>query len=623
MNKFPLVLLLLCLLIHSICHGQSIKHAIIKNDSLKLSKAIQKNSDVLEKTIRMKHPFYRMRKTETGSYRFPFYGITIIKDGIDFYYDTIYAYAIRQTKYTDVTEGYAPKQYRTIAGWVKHMPQRIDTSPLNLAILLGRTERVAQLIAAGANINDETHIPPLLLALRMPNLFSCSKKQLNKQIEQNINIAKLLLESGANPNVTGKHQDNTPLHHALKFGDSTLIQTLFNKTATVSFAEKAHSQNTPLIRHVFNQKERCKASIVKLLLENGADPNVGDALIKAIFLLQENTLNTKLLLDFGADPFKLSTKLGIPTSPFTVAKRLDRPALWTLYKKVPEIKDSLNFTNYLQHHRKPKLYTHLIRNNYQPANKDSFILHAIKSDVTEIIPFALKKGYALTSITEKAIYHKADDIFEHCFLNYNVKKIYGDSLGSQWFAIAENRNNYYAKSKLDEYKPKKTEPIRPLPDPSQKSAAKGKTASHHRKVDNQWYHDANFALTGLNFYHDKAFSAELSIGFLEDKGSGPQTPFNIPTISGLSLGTELGRSNYDTFIIAPKAAVCYYTALIGMRLNAAYYTDFCAGVGTLKPEAHLSFVIFTVGFGYQIVLGNSDLITSGFSLSFNLNIPTN
>jgi len=82
-----------------------------------------------------------------------------------------------------------------------------------------------------------------------------------------LEVVKLLLEHGADPNV--KNRDGkTPLHNAASEGHLEVVKLLLERGADPNV--KDDDGNTPL----HNAAWRGHLEVVKLLLEHGADPNV-------------------------------------------------------------------------------------------------------------------------------------------------------------------------------------------------------------------------------------------------------------------------------------------------------------------------------------------------------------
>lgn len=133
---------------------------------------------------------------------------------------------------------------------------------LLFAARLGDAERVARLLASGANVHaqetksSETGYTPLHYAA------AGYSGGAGKQEE----VAKLLIESGANVNARAD-SGTTPLILAADWGNVAMVQLLLKHGADVNAKSK---KATPLTRAVL----RGRLSVVKLLLERGADPDL-------------------------------------------------------------------------------------------------------------------------------------------------------------------------------------------------------------------------------------------------------------------------------------------------------------------------------------------------------------
>jgi ankyrin repeat protein len=118
-----------------------------------------------------------------------------------------------------------------------------------------------------------------------------------------VEIAKLLLEHGADPNIKDLH-GWTPLHDAAYWGNVEVARLLLQHGADPNV--KGKRGETPLILAISGDSQ-AHADVAKLLLEHGADPNVRDklgnnstALHRAIVGRRKDMV--RLLLEKGADP---------------------------------------------------------------------------------------------------------------------------------------------------------------------------------------------------------------------------------------------------------------------------------------------------------------------------------
>ena len=172
----------------------------------------------------------------------------------------------------------------------------IGRSPLTIAAFGGDTDAIAYFLSKGANVNktfifdDKEERSPLLNAV-------CANKY---------QAAKLLLESKADPNL--QYQWNMKTNP--NFFVSALQISIDNMNTEIGQLLIDHGANVnatvgkePLI--VYTAARGCIEE-VKLLLENGANPNArGDngvtALIRTISF-RKNPRIVGLLLSYGADP---------------------------------------------------------------------------------------------------------------------------------------------------------------------------------------------------------------------------------------------------------------------------------------------------------------------------------
>ena len=83
-------------------------------------------------------------------------------------------------------------------------------------------------------------------------------------------LAKLIIEKGADVKTTKDKDGETPLHCAVAFNSSELVELLLKKGAYIN--AKNHKGKTPLSYAIFNKN----TELIKLLLENGAEAHVKD-----------------------------------------------------------------------------------------------------------------------------------------------------------------------------------------------------------------------------------------------------------------------------------------------------------------------------------------------------------
>ena len=86
-----------------------------------------------------------------------------------------------------------------------------------------------------------------------------------------ITKALLLIEHKANVNGDGNLSGNVPIHYAIDFDDMKLLKLLIEKVASIDI--KAFDGTNALMYAVNDNT----LDIIKILLENGADPNESDA----------------------------------------------------------------------------------------------------------------------------------------------------------------------------------------------------------------------------------------------------------------------------------------------------------------------------------------------------------
>jgi uncharacterized protein len=120
-------------------------------------------------------------------------------------------------------------------------------------------------------------------AKELENLISKDKKDINKKEDLGysplamsvargyIDVVKILLENGADVN-SQDDKGNTPLHYVGDNNYFEIAELLLKHGANISLLD--NYDNEPLTRAVFNVKgDDDKLPLVKLLLDNGANPN--------------------------------------------------------------------------------------------------------------------------------------------------------------------------------------------------------------------------------------------------------------------------------------------------------------------------------------------------------------
>ena len=190
-------------------------------------------------------------------------------------------------------------------------------TPLLWAIIADDWKLVRSFISAGAKLISNTRqrqtayevakmmgTERRLLATYVDEMSSGGLADLLIRVVEKQEVAdlKLLLEYGAKPNARN-HDGQTPLVAAMRLGktDIAFAEVLLAANADPNAANKFHE--FPL--HAAALKKDVEA--VRLLLDNGADPNVLSSLGQpplffAVSFGGASVTVTKLLLDHGADP---------------------------------------------------------------------------------------------------------------------------------------------------------------------------------------------------------------------------------------------------------------------------------------------------------------------------------
>ena len=159
-------------------------------------------------------------------------------------------------------------------------------TPLHIAVQEDAdAETMRDLVESGGDVNtqDEEGMTPLHDAVWH---------------SENLAIVELLLDAGANVDAVNE-RGQTSLHRAATHGDPEIVELLLERGANVNALDE--TGDTPLSealrgRQIFLEDG---LGVVRLLLEHGADPDVGGELGWAV--RNDDVEATALLLDYGAD----------------------------------------------------------------------------------------------------------------------------------------------------------------------------------------------------------------------------------------------------------------------------------------------------------------------------------
>ena len=165
------------------------------------------------------------------------------------------------------------------------------------AVLRNHSEVVELLIAYGADLE--------LAELGYGDTALHTAAHLN-----NADIVKILLESGADPNPISRHTNwETPLHYAAEAGAIDAVQALLD--GGVEADVRIGQGRSPMIT-IIKEGRKNKTAVVRILLENGADPSLQDNIGNTALhyaVMNGITAMIELLIENGAS-LDLTNSLG-------------------------------------------------------------------------------------------------------------------------------------------------------------------------------------------------------------------------------------------------------------------------------------------------------------------------
>lgn len=156
------------------------------------------------------------------------------------------------------------------------------------AVLKGDVKKVESMLNAGVSANSSSNGESALI--------HCAK--VNSSWSTSLSILKLLLKHGADMNAWAI-VEGTALTISITSGNIDFVKTLVENGVDVNFR---HQYLVPAIFFAANSKHRNE--ILKILLENGADPNDrnSDSMTPLMLTSMTNNLDgCKILIEHGAD----------------------------------------------------------------------------------------------------------------------------------------------------------------------------------------------------------------------------------------------------------------------------------------------------------------------------------
>jgi ankyrin repeat protein len=134
----------------------------------------------------------------------------------------------------------------------------VSETPLMVAAGYGQADVAKYLVSRGADLNAANQCGSALI------LAICNHR---------VALAKWLIAQGAHVNAKDETGD-TVLHYAARYGDAEIAKQLIDHGAAIN--ARGNGGRTPLYATLaFRASQRKDLSVAKVLLENGADPNIG------------------------------------------------------------------------------------------------------------------------------------------------------------------------------------------------------------------------------------------------------------------------------------------------------------------------------------------------------------
>lgn len=189
---------------------------------------------------------------------------------------------------------------------------------------------LSQALWAALAFEDAKKVAQLLLDGADPNATEEISLMTPLMVSEKADIAKLLIEAGADPNGVDK-LGRTVTHHALKMDEAaSIVRILGEAGAKIDTSAKEIGGMTPLLcavqHYVEGQEREETGTAIRILVHLGADTNAVDAAGRSALAIAATNNQPgliRLLIELGADPLRVMANGKTPLDYAREAKAQD------------------------------------------------------------------------------------------------------------------------------------------------------------------------------------------------------------------------------------------------------------------------------------------------------------